>query len=488
MKPFLKPLIAFSLIFFGLNTFIFAQSDFLITPDSVGKLKIGMTVAEARRVFPLHTFTRTSDGEGIALIEVKRRNRTHFLLYANEFDPAQPINNNAQISFIEVTNQAYRTAKGVYPNMRLSEVERQYGKLQSIVLSEIESREYARFANQPLGLDLKVTGRNAQAGIYANGEMRSTRYASSAYVASLIILGKVGDGTVGGTGVGTGDGDGGTTVEFGFTSKYTNLGTQCETPKGQGENGGHVSTYCEGYGDYRIHIYDTAKSMEITVASEIERKVISVARQSLGFDIGNKQIEWRFKDGKPFAVIMRADEYRLGSDGLIRYPVRKTGEILVVKGLPGYERIDHKVNARTTRNENVEARKLADEGYSKPNNTAKSFENMDIAQYNRTISNAARQNRTWVRSPMQVAVRLAGDITETRTRTMEFSFPSAEQTNEMTLTVTNDGLLDDSVKAERFVFYLKKDSRGVWMVNSAQKSWSCWQNRGHQDFSAVPCN
>jgi hypothetical protein len=483
MRLFLRFTIALSLLIFGLSTVVSAQSSFLITQDSVGRLKVGMTVAEARRIFPRHTFTRTSDGEGIALIEVKRRNQTHFMLYANEFDPEQPINNNAKIVFIEIVNPAYRTAKGVSPNMRLIDVERRYGKLKSITLSEIESREYARFTNQPLGIDFKVAGRNAQAGIYQSGQTKTTRYSRNAYVRSIILLGDTGA-------VDNGDGsDGnGTTVELGFASKYTNLGKQCQTPKGQGDDGGHISTYCEGFDGYRVHIFDTAKSMEIAVESEDKNQSIPIASQSLGFDINSKQVEWRFKDGKAFAIIMRTDQYRMDSSGLIRYPVRKTGEFLVIKGLPGYEQIDYKINVRTTRNANEEARKRADEGYSLPDNTAKKFESLDIAPWNRTIANAARRNRAWVKSPLQVAVRLAGEIKETRTRTMEYKFPSAEENNIMTLTVTNEGLLDDSVRAERFVFDLKKDSRGVWTINSAQKSWSCYQNRGHQDFSAAPCN
>lgn len=480
MKTFLKPIIVISLMFIGLNTFIFAQNNSLISPDSVGRLKIGMTVAEARRAFPTYTFSRTSDGEGIALIEVKRRGRAHFILYANEFDPQQPINNQAQIVFIEVVNPSYQTATGVYPTMRLSDVERRYGRLQSIVLSEIESREYARFADQPLGIDLKVASRNGQAGTYASGEMRTARYNRNAYVASIILLGKS---SVGGGDDGNNNDDD-TTAEVGFASKYTNLGTQCRTPRNQGNNGGKVSTFCDGFGDYQIHIFDTAKSMEVTVESKDKSQSVAIASQSLGFDTNNKQIEWRFKDGEPFAIIMRADQYRKDRNGLIRYPVRKTGELLIIKGLPGYEQIDYKVDPRRTRNENEEARKLADEGFTAP----KKYENLDIARYNRTISNAARRNRAWVKSPMQVAVRLAGELKETKTRTMEFKYPSAEETNTMTLTITNEGLLDDSVRAERFVFDLRKNSRGVWTVNSAQKSWSCQQNRGHQDFSAVPCN
>jgi len=481
MNLFRKPIIAIGLIFFGLSTFTYAQSNFLITPDSVGKLKIGMKVSDARKVLPRHSFTRTSDGEGIALIEVKRRGRTHFYLYADEFDPDQPVNNNAQISFIEVVNSAYRTANGVYPNMRLRDVERKYGKLQEIVTSEIESREYARFANQPAGIDLKVNGINGQAGVYANGEMRTSRYSRSAKIGSIILLGRS---TVGDTN-GTGDGTG-TTVELGFTSKYTDLKTQCRTPRNQGDNGGHISTYCTGYGGYRLHIFDSANAMHINVQSNDQSVSVPVANQDLGFDMNTKKVEWRFKDGKPFAVIMRIKQYQMEED-LIRYPVRVLFESLRVVGLPGYEQIDYRVSVKKAPKPNEEARRWADRGYSQPNNTGKKFESVDIAPYNRTIANAARRNRAWVKSSMQVAVRLAGEISEIKTRTMEFNHSSAEDNTVMTLIITNDGLMDDSVEAERFVFDLKKDSHGVWRVNSGQKSWKCWQGRGHTDFSAVPC-
>jgi hypothetical protein len=474
MKPFLRTSVVICLVVFGLNAFSFAQGNFLITPDSVGDLKIGMTVAEARKALPRHVFSRTSDGEGIALIEAAIRNRTHFLLYANEFDPAQPIDNNAKIVFIEIVNPAYRTEQGVHPNMLLSEVEKLYGKLQSIVLSEIESREYARFATQPLGIDLKVLSRTGQAGIYAGGAMRADRYTRTAYVGSVILLGRSG---------------GETPVETGFTSRYTNLATQCRTPEGQGEEGGHISTYCEGFGGYRVHIFDTATTMEINVqAEDDEGGSVSIASQSLGFDMKNKQIEWRFRDGKPFAVIMRADEYRLGDDGLIRYPVRKTGEFLVVKGLPGFEGIDHRINTRANPDANEEARKMADEGFAKGGGTTGgTFEKLDIAPFNRMIANASRQNQAWVRSPMETAAKIAGEFEEMGSRTIEMKYPTAEGGDTMTVTVTNEGLLDDSVRAERFVFNLSKNANGVWRVDAAQKSWACRPNRGHENFSAAPC-
>ena len=65
--------------------------DRLITGRSVGPVKIGMTVSEARAVLPGLKFERTSDGDGLALIAVLKLEKTLMTLYAGEQDPAKPI-------------------------------------------------------------------------------------------------------------------------------------------------------------------------------------------------------------------------------------------------------------------------------------------------------------------------------------------------------------------------------------------------------------
>jgi len=71
----------------------------------------------------------------------------------------------------------YHTAAGVHPKMSLREVEQNYGKLKEILLSEIESREYATFADQPDGIQLRVMDEKGMAGVYRDGQNRTTRYA-----------------------------------------------------------------------------------------------------------------------------------------------------------------------------------------------------------------------------------------------------------------------------------------------------------------------
>lgn len=167
--------------------FQISSSRGLITETSVGSVRLGMTVANARRAVPGFTLSRTTDGEGVALIAVKRSGNTLMTLYAGESNPDARINEHAVIEFVEVWDAGYRTAAGVHPKMPLRQVEQKYGKLEEIKLSEIEAREYATFANQPAGIQLRVTNENGMAGVYPDGQRRATTYAPSTYVLAISI-------------------------------------------------------------------------------------------------------------------------------------------------------------------------------------------------------------------------------------------------------------------------------------------------------------
>lgn len=58
--------------------------------------------------------------------------------------------------------------------------------------------------------------------------------------------------------------------------------------------------------------------------------------------------------------------------------------------------------------------------------------------------------------------------------------------NEAGATATLDGLLDDSVRAERYVLVLDRQN-DAWRLRSARWTQRCQLNRGHQDFSAELC-
>lgn len=158
----------------------------LITPESVGAVRLGMTVAAARKALQGHTLQRASDGDGVALIAVLNGRKTVLTLYAGEEDPAAPLREKAVIELIEVTDARYATRAGVHPGMLLPEVERHYGKVKRITRSEIEAREYAEFRASPPGMDFRVQAKSgAEAGVY-KGTVATT-YTPTAYLYSVSI-------------------------------------------------------------------------------------------------------------------------------------------------------------------------------------------------------------------------------------------------------------------------------------------------------------
>jgi hypothetical protein len=52
---------------------------------------------------------------------------------------------------------------------------------------------------------------------------------------------------------------------------------------------------------------------------------------------------------------------------------------------------------------------------------------------------------------------------------------------------TLDGLLDDSVRTERFTVELQRSPSKLWRVRAADWAQRCRSGRGHQDFSPKPC-
>lgn len=166
------------------------QTNFLITSNSVGTIRIGMTVAEARKAMSGVTFSRTEDGEGIALIAVKQGDKELMTIYAGEEDSEKPINENAKIEQIEVWSSNFKTAEGVHPKMKISDVEKIYGKIKNEFTSEIESRQFIEFTNEPKGFSFRKENTDFEAldkDIANNVDTEGKNYKVSPFILSITI-------------------------------------------------------------------------------------------------------------------------------------------------------------------------------------------------------------------------------------------------------------------------------------------------------------
>ena len=155
-----------------------------------------------------------------------------------------------------------------------------------------------------------------------------------------------------------------------FTSLYTNLKTDCRgalTVKKAEESGQDMPLKCKGYGGYEINIGYSATSSQFRInrVGKPDEDAVTSTMQPIDYDLKRK-VEWRFANGKPFAVIYRIDLTKSDSSDPMGMwsKENKTGEHLVIKGLKGFEHIDFEVEAKTA-DANVKAREMADAAYAK---------------------------------------------------------------------------------------------------------------------------
>ena len=155
----------------------------LITASAMGHVRLRMTLDEARHALPGASFNRTTDGDGAALIEIAFGPDNLLSVWADEDDPASPIDWSKRIVTIETFSAAFHTREGIHPGSLVTEAVRFFGPVREIVKSEIESREYVTFARQPRALTFRLD----HTGIFRSGLRRTTSFAPGAKIWSVAI-------------------------------------------------------------------------------------------------------------------------------------------------------------------------------------------------------------------------------------------------------------------------------------------------------------
>ncbi len=158
----------------------------LILPGRIGRIELGMTIAQARGAIPLATFERTSDGDGAALVAVTLGHDAALTLFAGEEDRSAPIDESKRIEFIEAHSSAFRTPEGIHPGALIPDVERTYGRTMRIVRSEIESRQFIEFEHSPLAYVFRLN----DTGDFPEGSRETTKYTPGAAIHSISISGR----------------------------------------------------------------------------------------------------------------------------------------------------------------------------------------------------------------------------------------------------------------------------------------------------------
>ncbi|MBX3292178.1 MAG: hypothetical protein KF881_04690 [Acidobacteria bacterium] len=178
----MKQIVVIVAIIASANGLAFGQLNFRITSNSAGGIKLGMTVEQAQSSLRGCRFTRSSDGERIALIAVSCRSRHLMSLYAGEEDADAEINWKRRIEFIEVWDKRFKTVDGIHPEMKLRNAEKILGRVQQIIISPIESREYVTFRRVRKGIRYRTYG-----GVYARRNSTTTKYEPGSQIFSIQV-------------------------------------------------------------------------------------------------------------------------------------------------------------------------------------------------------------------------------------------------------------------------------------------------------------
>jgi hypothetical protein len=159
------------------------QDAHLITIASIGPVELGTSLGEARSAMPNARFDRSSDGEGVALVQVTLAAGESVIVWADEEDPASDIDWSKKIRSMETFSEVFHTQEGVHPGSLVADVEKRYGKTRSVEMSEIESRQYITFENQPAWLIFRLD----YTGKFTEGSRVTTEVAPGGRIQSIAI-------------------------------------------------------------------------------------------------------------------------------------------------------------------------------------------------------------------------------------------------------------------------------------------------------------
>lgn len=156
-----------------------------------------------------------------------------------------------------------------------------------------------------------------------------------------------------------------------YTGVYSQYTKACKDVDAEtASEGEDVPQLCKGYGGYWLYrtsavyrvslaIQDASRKFTVPVVA-VEDERAKELEDSCVKRFGDK-IEWLVENGKPFAFIVRVSYFKdTNNEQTVFNANNKAGEFLLVRGLKGFESLQHEVSVMNTAfNPNEQARTLA---------------------------------------------------------------------------------------------------------------------------------
>jgi hypothetical protein len=97
-------------------------------------------------------------------------------------------------------------------------------------------------------------------------------------------------------------------------------------------------------------------------------------------------------------------------------------------------------------------------------------------------SKLAERNGT----PLDIALAIVGKFEGSTQHIIQVN-EGSESPSASRVTVLRDGLLDDSVRGERWDITFSRNANGAWTIKEVKRAWRCWRGPQTDRFAATPC-
>lgn len=103
------------------------------------------------------------------------------------------------------------------------------------------------------------------------------------------------------------------------------------------------------------------------------------------------------------------------------------------------------------------------------------------AEYGKALDVAARGG-----APLDIAMMVVGPFEGSTQHIMQVN-EGSESPSASRITVLRDGLLDDSVRGERWDIALERTAAGAWRIKEVTRAWRCRRGAQTDRFVATRC-
>jgi hypothetical protein len=103
------------------------------------------------------------------------------------------------------------------------------------------------------------------------------------------------------------------------------------------------------------------------------------------------------------------------------------------------------------------------------------------AEYRKAAALAARKG-----SPLDITLAIVGPFEGATQHIIQVN-EGSEAPTASRVTVLRDGLLDDSVRGERWEIALARTAAGAWAIKEVSRAWRCWRGAQTDRFASTRC-